>query len=471
MLKDLFKGSAIYGVAPFVPKILTVLLLPVLTRYLTSTDYGIIGTITSITFAVQALQDLGLKTLLPNFFYKCHSQYKVIWREVYGFLSLWMILFAIIQAALLYFFIPAEADSNKWLIILLSNFSTVFFGPTAMIGQMYYQLNLKPTPVAWRLILSGVATLLVNFLCVVVFRWGYMGAYVGTFAGTFLSNMTYWPVVNRKLGISPIYNFKWLSIRNLLKVSLPTIPHYYSGYLMNSSNVVAMNYYGKPQAEIGHLTMAQSLSGMFETTLNSINQVVGPMSYQYIRDKNSFEMKRIIYAYIMMAYTMTFLYSLWSREIYDVLISNEEIAATYKYSIILVMALNYRPLYVHCVNYFLYHEHTMQMLGITFVAGVVSCIFYFAMIPYMGVYAALIGFYMGCLYMGYSGYLYGFYQKRTIFHIRWLMFFIIQVILSIVVFYLVDYSILLKIIITLIFLIVIGYIFMIKIRGYVFKTI
>ena len=71
------------------------------------------------------------------------------------------------------------------------------------------------------------------------------------------------------------------------------------------------------------------------------NQSAG---YQFFRDKNTSEMKRILYVYVMMAYTLTFLFSLWSREIYDILISNDEIAATYKYSIILVMALNYRPL-------------------------------------------------------------------------------------------------------------------------------
>ena len=469
MLKELFKGSAIYGVAPFVPKILTVLLLPVLTLYLTSTDYGIIGTITSITFAVQALQDLGLRTLLPNYFYKCRSQYKVMWREIYGFLSLWMILFALIQATLLYIFIPAEAESNKWLIILLGNFSTVFFGPTAMIGQMYYQLNLRPTPVAWRIVLSGVTTILLNCLCVVVFKWGYMGAYIGGFAGTFLANLTYWPVVNRKLGLSPIYNYKWHTIRKVLKVSLPTVPHYYSGYLMNSSNVVAMNYYGKPQSEIGHLTMAQSISGMFETILNSINQVVGPMSYQYIRDKNTSEMKRIIYTYILMTYTMTFLYSLWSREVYYILISNDEIAATYSYSIILVMALNYRPLYVHCINYFFFHEHTVQMLGITFMAGVVSCVFYFTMIPYLGIYAALLGFYLGCMYLGYSGYSYHFYKKKTVFRIKWLLMMFVQVCMTIVVFVCVDLTIWLKFIISIIFLVFVGGMFLSKVRNYTFK--
>lgn len=463
MLKDLFKGSAIYGIAPFVPKILTVLLLPILTKYLTSTDYGIIGTITSITFAIQALQDLGLRVLLPNYFYKCRSQYKIAWREIYGFLSLWMVVFAILQAVLLYIFIPQEAEDNRWLIIILSNFSTVFFGPTAMIGQTYYQMNLNPTPVAVRIVISGVVSILTNYVCVVIFRWGYLGAYVASFAGTFIVNLSYWPVVNFRLHLSPIYNFKIKTIYKMLKVGIPTIPHYYTGYLMNSSNIVAMNYYNRPQSEIGCLTMSQSISNMFETVLNAVNQVFGPMSFQYIRDNNVSEMKRLIFTYITISYSLTFLYCLWSREIYGILISNDEIAATYKYSILLVMALNYRPIYVYCINYFFYYEHTMHMLGITFIAGVISCLFYFIMVPYLGVYAALLGFYLGCIYLGYSGYFFHLYKEKTIYQLPWWIFLMLQLSLTLFSYNCVDCSLLIKSAISIVFLLAIGSFFFSKI--------
>lgn len=465
MLKELFKGSAIYGLAPFLPKVLTILLLPILTKYLTSVDYGIIGTITAITFAVQALQDVGLRVVLAPYFYKCRSQYKVIWREVYGFLSLWMIIYALIQALLLYFFIPKEAEVNKWLIIILSNFSTVFFGPTAMLGQTYYQLNLKPTPVAVRIVLAGVTTIIANFVCVVVFKWGYMGAYVGSFAGTFLTNLSYWPVVNRKLGLSPIYNFKWRTIYKLLKVGIPTIPHYYTAYLMHSSNIAAMNYHGKPQSLLGHLTMAQHLSGMFETVLNAVNQMFSPMSFRFIRENNIGELKRSLHTYILFSYSLTTLYSLWSREAYYILISNEEIAATYKYSIILVMALNYRPIYVYCCNYFFYHGHTIQLLGITLMSGIVCCVFYFTMIPYMDIYAALIGFYVGCQWFGYIGYFFNFYRKHTIYKLKWYIFPPMQLVLTLGVYHAVDYSIPSKILISVVFLGVTGLFFIKEVIG------
>lgn len=459
MLKELFKGSMVYGLAPFVPRIISVVLLPVMTKYLTSTDYGIIGTITAITMAIQAIQDLGLGVLLTNYFYKCREQYKVFWREVYGFLSVWMLVYAIFQAILLYIFIPVEAAENKWLIIILSNFSTVFFGPTSIIGQLYYQLNLRPTPVAVRTVISGIISILTNFLCVVVFRWGYMGAYIGTFASLFIINCSYWPVVNRKLGLSPIYNFKWRTIKDSLKVSLPTVPNYYSGYLMNSTNVVAMNVYGKPQSEIGCLSMAQTISNIFQVAVDSVNRMFTPLAYQQIRDNNTKEMSRLLYSYIIIVFAILFFYSIWSREAYSILISNEEIAATYKYSIILAMALCYRPMYVYCVSYFFYFEHTAQILGICLIAGVISFTFYFGMTPVIGIYAAIIGFYIGCMYMGYSGYFFKFYQSNSIFHLKWYIFLLLQITLTVSAYILVDMHWTIKAVISLIFFAIAGYLF------------
>ena len=375
-----------------------------------------------------------------------------------------MVVYAILQAVLLFIFIPEEAADNKWLIIILSNFSTVLFGPTSVIGQLYYQLNLRPGPVAIRVIASGVISILTNFLCVVVFRWGYMGAYVGTFASLFIINCSYWPVVNRKLGLSPIYNFKKRTIKEALKVSLLTVPNYYAGYLMNSTNVVAMNAYNKTQAEIGCLTMAQTVTNIFQVAVDSVNRMFTPLSYQQIRDKNSGQMARLLYTYILMVFSLLFLYSLWSKEAYDLLISNEEIAATYKYSIILAMALCYRPMYVYCVAYFFYFEHTSRVLGICLVAGLLSFVFYFGMIPVIGIYAALIGFYLGCIYMGYSGYFFKFYKEHSIFNVKWYLFLGTQLVLTLAAYFLVDYQWWVKAIVSMLFLLVVGYLFIKKIK-------
>mgnify|MGYP000417655159 CR=1 FL=1 len=122
MLRKLLTNSLLFGISPYIPQVINVFLLPIMTQYLTATDYGIAGTINAYTQALTALSTLGFNSVLGVIFYKCSFQYKILWREIYGFLNIWMIFFAFLQGLLLYFIIPEEAAEYKWLIIALTNF-------------------------------------------------------------------------------------------------------------------------------------------------------------------------------------------------------------------------------------------------------------------------------------------------------------------------------------------------------------
>ena len=87
MLKKLVVNSSIFGIAPYLPRILSVILLPILTKYLTEEDYGIIGTVTAYTAAFSAFSTLGLTQVLFNSYYHYPNQYKWLWRQLYGFLQ------------------------------------------------------------------------------------------------------------------------------------------------------------------------------------------------------------------------------------------------------------------------------------------------------------------------------------------------------------------------------------------------
>ena len=199
MLKKLFTNTLLFGIAPYVPKIVSVFLLPVMTKYLTATDYGIAGDIDAYTQGLTALSTLGFSSVLSIIFFRSKFQYKILWREIYGFLLYWMVFFALLQGTILYFIIPEEAVENKWWIILLTNFSNVFFGATSIIGNSYYVLNMKALPIVMRTMIAGIATVLASYLLVVHFRLGYLGWYVGSFVGSFIVNASYWYTVNIQL--------------------------------------------------------------------------------------------------------------------------------------------------------------------------------------------------------------------------------------------------------------------------------
>jgi hypothetical protein len=118
MIKRLFSHTAIYGLAPHIVKIASFFSLPLITSQLTELDYGVSGVLGAYTSAISVFSTLGLNVILVNSFFKSSSQYKWAWRQLYGFLNIWNLFYALILAI----FIKCWATSVFW-----SNVCNMFF--------------------------------------------------------------------------------------------------------------------------------------------------------------------------------------------------------------------------------------------------------------------------------------------------------------------------------------------------------
>lgn len=447
----LLKNSLFLSLSPFLPQVINVLLLPVMTRYLTDVDFGISATISAYSLSISAFSTLGLTVVIQNSFFKHPYHYTIVWRQIYGFLNIWMIVYACFQALLLYFFIPEEAIENRWLIIIATNFSTVFFGPTATIGNAYYIYSKKSLPVVWRSLLTSLITILSNFILIVHFNFGYMGWYISSFIGTFFSNATYWYLLRKELKLTPIYKFKWKSLKRYLSISSPTIPHYYTPYLLDSSGRMVMDQHDLSQNEMGRIGISQQVGGLFQTGMNGIYQAISPYIMQALKDEKPKIIKKFGLIFVVLIFGLAFSLSLWSKEIFNILLSNSSLKTAYPYFIIFVMSSCYRPMYLIASNYYFYFEKTKQLLFITFLSGCLAFITYLVFVPLYGVWAFLIGHYIACLYYGYSGYFYSGYANNSTLNVPVIKIMLIQIILTFSAFFLVEFFVA-KAVITLLLL-------------------
>ena len=437
--KLLLKNSLVFSIAPFLPKIVNILLLPVMTKYLTATDFGISATISAYSQAIGAFSLLGFGVVLQNTYFKYSEKYKEIWRQIYGFLNLWLIFYAIVQAVILFFFIPEEAQENKWLIILLTNFSTIFFGATGTIGNYYYVYSKQSLPIVWRSVLASVSTIVVNFILIVYLKMGYLGWYIGSFVGTFISNATYWYVVNKKLEIKPNYYFDWNIIKHALKVGVPTIPHYYSNYMLEGAGRMVMDRIHIPQSEIGRVGISQQISDLFNQGMTGLNNAISPYAMTALKQNNSKKVVQILYIFIAIVFSLAFTISIWSKEILFILLSNESLFSAYPYLILYIMAFCYRPLYLIASYYFMYYEKTGKLLLVSTMSGFIAIVLYILLIPKYGAWGFLIGHYVACLYYGYSGYTFNVFKENAEFRPPIIIIMSLQVFLTVLAYYLVDY--------------------------------
>lgn len=404
-MSKLLKNTAYYGIVPAIPKVVSIILLPLLTMHLTSVDYGIAGTIVAYTSAIAAFSTLGCTAFITSSFYHYGSHYKIIWRQVYGFLQYWMIVFAIFQSVLLYFIIPEEAIENRWKIIILANFNNVFFGPSSILGAMYYRLNQNPKPLVFRSFASGLITVFSNLIFIVFLESGYMGWYISSFLGTFCINASYWYVLNHRLGLKPTYLLNSKAIKHVLKVSLPTIPHAYSAYLINGSNKFVMDLANTPLGTIGRFNFASEFMNYFELFASAVNSAISPMFMEELKYGNIKTSHRIFKQSLLLFSIAVCGFITWSREIFILIVRNEDLSSTYWIASILVAGYIHRPIYLAVTSAMFYYEKTASLMKISLTGGLIAFLGYCICIPIWGITSAAIITYFAFLAIGYLGYI------------------------------------------------------------------
>ncbi|MBF4465681.1 lipopolysaccharide biosynthesis protein [Flavobacterium sp. LC2016-12] len=449
MLKKLFSHTAIYGLAPQISKIASFLALPFLTKELTSNDYGVYGLLTAYTTSISVLSVLGLRLVLVNSFYHSPGQYKWTWRQLYGFLNLWNVVYAVILGVLVLIVIPPEAVSNKWLIMFLNIIPLVFFGQTSTIGLTYYQLNQMPLKIASRSLFFGILTVVLNIVLIVHFKMGYMGWFWSNFIVGILNNISYWYPLNIKFKIKPIYNFKWRLVKKSLKVSLPVIPHHYSSYLLDSSDKVVMDFEKISTSDIGKYNVAYSVGNMFNALGVAGGYAIGPLMNEKYKKKDDYGARNLVFVMQIVFFYLTFIGSIWMKEVFQIMIKNASLSQLYPLAIIIVMSYNYRPMYLGAVNKLFYEEKTNFLWKLTLTAAIINVSLNLILMPFYGYKVAAFTTFAAFLYMGYAGYYYKAFKEINKANYHQFIWLVVTLILAVCAYEIVEYNVFVKIAISI----------------------
>ena len=448
MFKKLFSHTVIYGFAPQIPKLAQFFILPIITKDLTEIDFGVAGILTAYTSSIAVLAFLGLRVILVNTFYKSPNHFKWAWRQIYGFLTLWNFVYALLLGFLVYWIVPEEAHENRWLIMLINVAPLILFGPVGIIGTTYYQLKQKPLKIGLRTAFFGILTVLLNLYFISFLKLGYMGWFWSNLIATVLSNASYYYPINFKFGLKPILNFKWRLIKKSLKVSLPTVPHYYSSYLLNSSDKMVMDVLGVGVDKIGKYNAAYTVGNIFQQIGIAAGYAISPMMMQKFKEGKDVVARNLIFGLQFAFFVMTFLVSIWLKELFSFLLRSPGLAEMYSLGIVIVMGYNYRPMYMGSINKMFFVEKTNIVWKVTFVAGIMNVILNSIFIPIYGFEVAAYTTFISLLFMGYIG----FYipsiksENPTNYHpIKWL---ILTCCLTIAAYFIVEFSIQQKLLIT-----------------------
>lgn len=447
IFKKIFSDSLIYAIGPQIPKIASLFILPLITPYLNSLDYGIAGIILAYTSFLTSLSDLGFPILLMNTFFNYKKNWLIYWRQYHFYLSLWSVFYSIILSILLYFVIPIEAKSAVPQIIFLFVVPSLLFNTTILIAVRYYQLSRKPLYVALVSSVVGIISIFINFYTIVYLKLGYLGWFISSFFSTVITFAFYFYPIYFKYKIIPILKFRRKFIAKSLKITLPVIPHNYSGYLLNTSDRVVMERLKIDTSSIGNYNLAYTFGSYMEIFGNAIGMAIAPL-YTNILSSKEFSkedyLRKLTNLLQISFIVFSFIVSLWSKELFIALIKNNQLNELYPIAIIIIMSYAYRPYYWDIISKIQFNENTKDLWKITLVGGVLNVILNFVFIPIYGIKAAALSTFICLIYIGFSGF---FLKSSKQYNLKkYLPFtFIIAIICStIIVYFLKDVEISLK---------------------------
>ena len=449
----------IYALGPQLPKLVSFFMLPILTKYLTPQDYGINGIILAYVGAFDAFKDLGLTVILTNSFFKYPSRYKFTWQRVHGFVQVWAPLYGLMLIPLIIAVTPEMAMKDVIWIIVCIVLPIMFFEPVSTIGRQYFQLNKKPISFVAVAIISSFTAIAVNYITIVHFRLGYLGFLFGALSASFVTFIIYIYLVYFRLKLLPSlrFSFKWL--KKKLLITLPTIPHFYSGYILNISDRVLLDFFKVPIKDIGLYAFAYGIGTYFSIAGKSLQQASGPyyMEFYKLASREGDKKARAI-TYIMQAGLLIFAFfiCLWMKELFNFIARNEGLKSSYYLAIPIVMAYSYFPSYNYNGMKMWYTENTKTLMMISVVAAIISVLLNLILIPIYGILGAAITTFISFMFMGFGGYLYPAIRKE--FKVRyyggiWLLMIVLATIAALL---LRDSSVIIKGSISAIILLTIG---------------
>lgn len=451
MHKKLFTATAIYSLAPQLPRIVSFFMLPVLTPHLTAYDYGINGILFAYIGILDAFKDLGLSLFIINSFYKYPKRYKIIWKRIFGFLQIWALVFGLLLLPILWWVIPEQEVQQIPLIAVFVILPIMFFDPVTLVGMKYFQLNEKPVSFITISIVASLSAILVNYVTIVHFKMGYLGLLAGQFAAKLIAFLIYAFLVFWQLKLYPSLQFSWHWLKKKLLVSAPMIPHFYAAYLLNISDRVMLDLFRIDLGKIGVYAFAYSIGTYFSILGKGMADAATPFMMKLYKDGSNAAEKQVrnmiwlLQGGLLLA---AFFVCLWVKELFLFVARNEELRDSYQYAIPVIMAYTYYPMYYGSNAKLRFTEQIKSIWKISLVAGLVSLFLNLLMIPLLGIFGAAITTFIAYMFMGYRGYwLRDFRQINVLDYLQkyWLA---LTIVTAFSVYYLVEMSIIIKVLIS-----------------------
>lgn len=277
--KKLSKEVLIYGINSGLKALVPVLIIPILTRYLSPSEYGTLSLIeVSILFILPFITLNCSGAIKVEFFKLNHTELRnyisdAIGISILSFLTASLFFFAISE------YLSQLLDLPSFIIVLLPVF--VILRLISTIVGVLLQVQQKALHFASFTLFQTIIDFSLSILFVVLYKFGFLGRLAGTY-GAFL--------IATGIGFLLLYRMKLINFRpkfkyvkDILRFGIPLIPHTIGGAILAMSDRYFIIFF-EGNENVGYYTVAYQLSALMLLVATSVNLAWTPFLFKHLKE-------------------------------------------------------------------------------------------------------------------------------------------------------------------------------------------
>ena len=392
MLRTLAKDSVIYLSATIVNSAIPFLLLPILTRYLDTAEYGAIAMFQTLMGALGAIVGVNVAGAAGRKYFDNN----ITNNEMKDFIAACLQIICISGLLVLFVILFFDARISKELSIKSEwIYYSVFSSAASMVIQLrlrQWQVRKKPKHYGLFQVSQSSFNVILSLYLVVILSQGSEGRITAQIAafGLFASLAL---IFLKRDQIFGFFTWKPLYLKEALSFGLPLIPHVGGYFLLSSVDRFVINE-RLGLSEAGIYMAAVQISSIVLLFLDAINNAYVPWLYER-PNKGNHEEKRLIVRYtylwyflILCAVAAAFAFG---PKLLIIIASDkyEKAGAVIGW---LVLGHGFTGMYLMVTNYIFYSKRTGLLSLVTISSGLINVFLLFSLIPLYGLKGAGMAF-------------------------------------------------------------------------------
>lgn len=370
-----------YGFGNFFINLTGFLLIPFYTKVLTVEEYGIFSLITVFIAIITYVYDFGIPQALVRYYYDSDAikdKTRVISTALWFFVlvSALFTIFLIFNAGFLTRIILRE---DIYFILIQLAVLSVFFNNLASIPVTLLRINEKSSLFMAYSIAKGIALILLNFLLLIIFKKGLLGAYQALVITAFLSCLFSFIISPKAYSFS----FSGKVLVSMLKYGIPFLPVMIMTWIIDSSNRFFIGYFCDIK-DVGIYSLGCRFAQIVYMAIIAFSLCWAPLLFSIVKERTKAapDILAKLVTYILFGFmVLVLLASIFNKELIMLMVRNPSFYSAYKVLPIVAMAYFFFGMYSLFFSGLMVAKKIYQQPIILSLGAIINIILNFILIP------------------------------------------------------------------------------------------